>query len=112
VDEPIHITIPSSAEDPRDPGLELPGVVIHRVPSLHPEDVTILHGIPVTSLSRTLLDCAECCDAAQLREMFINARMRGLLDVEAVHRSRARVEWRPSLALFDAVFAEFDDEPR
>ena len=36
-----------------------PGVVVHRGPPLHPDDLTIQNGIPVTSPSRTLIDCAE-----------------------------------------------------
>ena len=56
-----------------------------------------------------LVDCAECCSATELRALFLSAKERSLLDVEAVRRSRARVEWRPSLAMFDAVFAEFDE---
>lgn len=107
--EPIDIYLPSSADDPRDDLLDLPGIRIHRGPPLHPEDRAVVKGIPVTSVSRTLIDCAECCSRAELRELFINAKARGLLDVEAVRRSRARVEWRPSLAMFDAVFAEFNE---
>lgn len=109
MDDPIHIYIPGSEEDPRSPGTDPPGIFIHRGPSLHPEDITIVDGIPVTSVSRTLLDCAECCEPEELRAMFINARSRGLLDVAAVRPTRARVEWRPSLAMFDAVFAEFGE---
>ena len=108
MDDRIHIYLPASPDDPRDPAPDPPGVVIHRGPPLHPEELTVHNGLPVTSVARTLLDCAECCDASELREMFVNARRRGLLDVAAVRRSRARVEWRPSLAMFDAVFAEFD----
>jgi predicted transcriptional regulator of viral defense system len=108
MDDPIHIYIPESAEDPRRPITDPPGILVHRGPSLHPDDITIVDGLPVTSVSRTLVDCAQCCEPKELREIFINARSRGLLDVAAVRRSRARVEWRPSLAMFDAVFAEFD----
>jgi predicted transcriptional regulator of viral defense system len=108
--EPIDIYIPASAEDPRSEELlDLPGVTIHRGPALHPEDTAVVNGLPVTSVARTLVDCAECCSATELRALFLSAKERGLLDVEAVRRSRARVEWRPSLAMFDAVFTEFDE---
>lgn len=109
MDDLTHIYLPACADDPRDDGLlDLPGVVVHRGPPLHPEEIAIVNGLPVTSVARTLLDCAECSQPRELREMFMNAREQGLLDVAAVRRSRARVEWRPSLAMFDAVFAEFD----
>jgi hypothetical protein len=87
----------------------LPGVVVHRVPPLHPDDVTTLHGIPVTSPSRTLIDCAEFMTASELRAAFARAQETGLLDPDALRASRARVEWRPSLAMLDEVIAEFCD---
>jgi hypothetical protein len=105
----IDIYIPASADDPRDEPLDLPGVRIHRGPPLHPDDRAVVNGLPVTSVARTLIDCAECCSPAELRDLFLSANEQGLLDVEAVCRTRARVEWRPSLAMFDAVFAEFNE---
>lgn len=108
--EPIHVYVPGDSDDPRGAGAEPEGVVVNRGPRLHSDDVTVINGIPVTSVARTLLDCADVCGADELREMFINAQRKGLLDVKAVRRSRARVEWRPSLAMFDAVFAEFDTD--
>ena len=104
--EPIHVTIPGSADDPRIPD-SIAGVVVHRGPPLHPDDVTTVDGIPVTSPSRTLIDCAEFMTAAELRAAFARAREIGLLDAEALRASRARVEWRPSLAILDEVIQEF-----
>lgn len=43
-----------------------PGIRIHRVRSLHPEDGATVDGIPVTSVSRTLLDLAEVLSAGRL----------------------------------------------
>jgi len=107
---PIDVTVPGSAVDPR---LELDppaGVRIHRAAPLHPEDfVTLPSGLRVTSVARTLIDLAEDMTRAELREAFAIARARGLLDMAALRRSRARVEWRPSLAMLDAVIEEFDD---
>jgi hypothetical protein len=106
--EPIHVTVPGSADDPRL-ATSLPGVVIHRGPPLHPDDVTVLSGIPVTSPSRTLIDLAEVMTVAELRAAFAQARAIGLLDPEALRAARGRVEWRPSLAMLDEVFDEFCD---
>ncbi|MGI8730608.1 MAG: hypothetical protein ACR2LK_11575 [Solirubrobacteraceae bacterium] len=101
-DDPIHITIPASADDPR--GLdEIEGVIIHRVPELHPDDVTVLDGIPVTTVARTLVDLAEDMTRAELRATFARAAQLGLLDLDAVRASAARVEWRPSLAMLHDV---------
>jgi hypothetical protein len=106
--EPIHITLPGSPDDPRT-DTSMPGVVIHRGPPLHPDDLTVHMGIPVTSPSRTLIDCAEYMDADELRATFARAREIGLLDPQALRASRARVEWRPSLPMLDEVIAEFCD---
>ena len=105
-DEPIHITIPGDHRDPRDV-VALEGVVIHRSPPLHPDDVATLNGLPVTSVARTLVDLAECLPEAELRATFDRARRKGMLDIAAVRASAARVEWRPSLEMLDRVIAEF-----
>jgi hypothetical protein len=104
--EPIHVFVPASEDDPRT-AESVPGVVIHHGPPLHPDDVTTRHGIPVTSPSRTLIDLAEVRTADELRATFARAREIGLLDPEALRAARARVEWRPSLAMLDEVIDEF-----
>jgi hypothetical protein len=104
--EPIHVLVPGSGDDPRI-DTSIPGVVIHRGPPLHPDDVTVHNGVPVTSPSRTLIDCAEVMTAAELRAAFARARDIGLLDADELRAARARVEWRPSLAMLDEVIDEF-----
>jgi len=74
--------------------------------------VATVDGIPVTSVARTLVDLAECMSKTELRETFEIARRKGLLNIADVRASRARVEWRPSLAMLDEVIAEFDDLKR
>ena len=103
---PIDVYIPESAEDPRT-AIEIPGVTIRRGPPLHPDDVTTLNGLRVTSPSRTLIDLAEVVSADELRAAFARARALGLLDPVALSAARARVEWRPSLAVLDEVIDEF-----
>jgi hypothetical protein len=104
--ENIDVTIFGSPEDPRH-RLQLPGINIHYAPPPHPEDVCVVDGIPVTSVARTLIDLAEVMPRWELRATFQRAREIGLLDIDAVERTRARVEWRPSLALVDEMIAEF-----
>lgn len=105
-DEPIHVTVPGSPDDPRLFRAP-PGVVIHHVPDLHPDDVTVVDGLPVTSIARTLVDLAEVMDRDELRAAFAQARANGILDMEAVEASYGRVEWRPSLAMLREVMDEF-----
>ncbi|MGH2840751.1 MAG: type IV toxin-antitoxin system AbiEi family antitoxin domain-containing protein [Solirubrobacteraceae bacterium] len=47
-----HITVPTTA------GRKRPGIVIHRVTTLHALDATTWHGIPTTTVPRVLLDLA------------------------------------------------------
>lgn len=107
--EPIHVTVPCPAEDPRRGRPDPPGVVVHYVPELHPDDVTVVDGIPTTSVSRTLVDLAEAMDADELRGCFERARELGMLDMDAVEASFARVEPRPSLGMLREVMDEFSD---
>jgi hypothetical protein len=110
---PTDVTVAGSTDDPRLEAQAPEGVVIHRVPALHPEDVvTLPGGLRVTSVARTLIDLAEVLTRDELREAFAAARQRCLLDMDALHRARARVEWRPSLAMLDAVIAEVDQPGR
>jgi hypothetical protein len=102
----IHVTVPGDATDPRV-DTSIPGVVIHRTPPLHPDDVMVVGGVPVTSPSRTLIDCAEEMDRDDLRALFATFRAQGLLDPGALRAARSRVEWRPSLSMLDEVIAEF-----
>jgi len=104
--DPIHVYVPAAGDDPRtvDP---IPGVVVHRGPPLHPDDLTVVDGLPVTSPSRTLIDLAEVMTADELRATFARAQTMGMLDPEALREARSRVEWRPSLAMLDEVIAEF-----
>ena len=83
--------------------------MVNHVPNLHPDDVTVHNGIPVTTPSRTLIDLAEVLTIDELREAFGRAQELGLLDGDALRASRERVEWRPSLEMLDEVIAEFCD---
>jgi hypothetical protein len=109
MNEPIHITIPGDPDDPRLQMEAPPGVIIHRSPPLHPDDVDEVDGIPVTSLARTLVDLAESSDKNELRSFFAQARAQGRLDIDAVRASAGRAEWRPSLPMLYEVIAEFEE---
>ncbi len=105
-DDLIHVTVSRHAGDPRNPPEAPPGVVVHYVPELHPDDVTVIDGLPVTSVSRTLIDLAESMRYDELRACWAQARRQGQLDLNAVRASRRRVEWRPSLVVVDRLIAE------
>ncbi len=104
----VHIYVAGSPDDPRTVETSANGIVIHRGPPLHPDDVAVVDGIPCTSAARTLVDLAEVCSREELYECFMRARELGILDLDEVRAARARVEWRPSLAMLDSVLDLFD----
>ncbi len=105
--EPIHVTVPMDGKDPREPlPPDPPGVIVHRVPALHPDDMDVVDGIPCTSLSRTLIDCATDATREELRDMMLRAMALGIFDEDAMYASLGRVEWRPSLAMVHDVLEE------
>ena len=105
--EPIHVIVPGSPDDPRTRVDPPPGVVVQYSPPLHPDDLTVVDGIPCTSVARTLVDLAEIMTKDELSEVFANAESQGRLDLDAVRASAARVEWRPSLPMLYEVIDEF-----
>ena len=104
--EPIDVYIPGRPGDPRDDGDVPDGIRAHYGPPLHPDDVSLVNGIPCTTVERTLIDLAEVMGEEELRECFAIARAKGLLDPGELAAARARVEWRPSLEMLDRVIAD------
>lgn len=92
----------------RGGGRSRANVRIHHARALHPDDVTILDGIPVTSVARTLLDLAAAENADRLEDAIERAETHKLFDLEAVEqllmRSPKHKGRRPLLtALTDVV---------
>lgn len=68
---PVHVTVPRS-------GRSRPGLRIHRSRTLGREDVQMLHGIPVTSPARTLLDLADTSTERELERALDEALVQRL----------------------------------
>src|SRR2546423_6748271 len=60
-----------------------PGIVLHRVGSVHDEDRGKCHGVPVTAVPRTLLDLAGLVSPDQLPRALEQAARPQLLDMKA-----------------------------
>jgi hypothetical protein len=105
-EEPIHIAVPGRGDDPRTPVKAAPGVVIHHVPYLDPRDVTVVNGVPTTTVARTLIDLAETAPIEELRVIWQRAFARRLVTTEEIEACLARVEWRPSLPAIEQLLAE------
>ena len=53
---------------------KLPGVRVHRCRRIHPDDISLVDSIPVTSIERTLCDLATVLPYADLKRAFENSR--------------------------------------
>ena len=82
-------------------------MLVHHTPDLHADDICVVDGVLATSPSRALVDLAEVESRDGLRARFQRAADLGLLDAKALAAARERVEWRPSLQMFDEVMGEF-----
>ena len=89
----IHVTASRSRE-------RRPSIVIHRPRCLYPADRTVVHGIPITSIPKTLIDIAATRPRL-LERAFEAAERLELLDLNAINelldRSYGR-RGRPALA--------------
>ncbi len=66
-------------------------VVVHRSLVLAPEDRTIVRGIPVTSVARTLADCSGTLSLGQLARGLDDALVRDLVDRASVSEVAGRL---------------------
>jgi hypothetical protein len=73
----IELTVPAVCR-------EVSGVRIYRTRMLHPQDFTLVEGIPVTSVARTLLDLAAVLRPPDLEVVLDRAERSGLFDLTAV----------------------------
>lgn len=83
-----------------------PGVTLHRVRRLHPDDQTVCRAIPVTTVARTLLDLAEVLRPGELETAFEEADRLRLLDVRTVEALCQRTRGRRGLRPLRTLVAE------
>lgn len=91
-EEPIDVTAPNRR------GRSPDGVAAHRDGSLRPIDRTTLHGIPCSSLPRTLLDYAGAVPEWELRKAVSQAEVLGVLDHAALRSVLRRCRGRRGVA--------------
>ncbi len=80
---------------------------IHRARVLTPEDWTIVDGIPVTSVPRTLLDLAGALSLAALRRAVEQAERSGRLDLAAIGRLLQRTGRHRGAGKLRRVLADY-----
>jgi predicted transcriptional regulator of viral defense system len=96
----IDVSIPSRSV------LRRPGIDVHRAPNLTPADLTIVDGIPCTSVARTLLDLAEVIAQRPLERAFDESEIRELLDLRAIEDQLARNPTRRGARIVRQVLNE------
>ena len=74
----IHVASPTRSRH------GIPKLTLHQPRGLAPDEVTVIDGIPVTSVTRTLVDLAAILDYDQLKRAWQAAQRLHLLDVDAV----------------------------
>ena len=84
---------------------------LHCVRELHPDDVTVVDGIPVTTVARTLLDMAEVLPLDRLRRLFEEAERLQVFDLGDMERACARGEGRRGVGRARAAMREARPEP-
>jgi very-short-patch-repair endonuclease len=89
----------------------LPGIRAHYFRTLHPQDTTVVDGIPVTSLARTYLDLAEILTHDRLTDLLEAGERQDKLDASAIDAAIARNPGRHGIEPLGAAMAELTDAP-
>lgn len=88
-----------------------PGIVVHRTRSPHPDDRALLHGIPITSVARTLLDLAAVVSRRQLERAVDEAERLRLFDMRAIEELLRRSRGHRGAKRLRAVIADATEPP-
>jgi hypothetical protein len=84
-----------------------PGIRLHRTRSIAPDELTRLHGLPITTPARTLLDLAATLTTKRLSTAISRAEQHRLLDFDDLHRLLARHPRRPGTPTLRTVLASY-----
>jgi very-short-patch-repair endonuclease len=82
------------------------GLDVHRSTTLTAADVTVVHGIPCTTVARTILDLAQVIKGRPLERALDQAQILGLLDLTALLDQIKRNKARPAAKRLQAVLEQ------
>jgi very-short-patch-repair endonuclease len=88
----VHVTTT------RRSGRRLDGLLVHRARRLHPDDVTVKDGIPVTTLARTLVDLTDLLASDRILRAIREAEFLQLLDLDTLNAAVQRAHGRGRLS--------------
>jgi very-short-patch-repair endonuclease len=94
----IDVTVPS-----RNGRRAQRGIRLHRTGRLRPDEVTVRHGIPVTTVARTLLDLADVLDRQALKRVITEAEYTHQFDLTAINAAVQNNPGRRRAKLMEAV---------
>ena len=90
---------------PSQNGRRRPGIRVHRSSRLRPDEVTVQHGIPVTTVARTLLDLADVLDRQALKRVITEAEYTRQFDLNAINAVVQHNPGRSGAKLLEAAGA-------
>lgn len=90
-------------------GLRHQGVRVHNGASLRSLDVDVVDGIPVTSVARTLLDCAPVLGRRGTEKLVREAEFQNVIDVRAIRDLMRHVSGHPGCATMRAAIGDAAD---
>ena len=100
----IDVTVPCRAR-------AQPGMRMHHTRSLRPADVASRHGIPCTSVARTIVDLAAVLQTDELSRALERSMALRLFDKAALHGALARANGRRGTGTIRRLLSELDDPP-
>ncbi len=83
------------------------GIEVSSSTTLAPHDVTVVSGLPVTSVARSIVDAAQHVSRSQMATLLARADRAALLDLGSIEEVMGRVRHRPGrghAVLTDALF--------
>ncbi len=101
----IDVTVPGTSRRQRR------GIHVHRTRELAPENVTVVDGIPVTTVTQTLCDLAAVVSRARFQKAVEQAQRAGLLDLLGLQRAVDRHPTRRGTAAVRAVLDGYTPAP-
>jgi very-short-patch-repair endonuclease len=97
----VEVTVPRPRPGP-------PGITVHRTRVLHPRDVALIDGIPVTSLARTLLDLSAVVRHDGLVKAIDRAERLRIFDLTAVTEVLERANGRKGARALRRAIAAYE----
>jgi len=95
----VHVTTTARC------GRALRGAFVHRPRKLDPDDVTVKHGIPVTTVARTLVDLSDLLGRERVLRAVREAELLRLLDFDALDAAVRRARGRRRLRVLKEALA-------